>query len=282
MIVQIGGKRLSDTNWTSNLRLSEYFEDGKYPRKVLAVGVIVLLLLELGIFIGVYNQSGLRSRVTIVDSNGKKLYESPGSALTAYEKMVFENNYGPIRNYNTQVDSELTPFNYRAWILISIGIPIGLILMIFFMSQVWLILLNGGEKERPPTDAGSDKTRLNAFLSVSRNFSVLHVGFIIVVSMLILWLIPSFLSDAAKSCFNAVREYPWFFIGASLFFGGLLVWVIYLRYKLSKQMLVNQFEIEKYRIKKQLLIQNPAAPHLLIASRDEDEPRAQFSRTGES
>ncbi|MGA2403732.1 MAG: hypothetical protein ABSG91_18830, partial [Syntrophobacteraceae bacterium] len=58
------------------------------------------------------------------------------------------------------------------------------------------------------------------------------------------------------------------------------VWGIYLRYRLSKQMLDNQMEIEKHRINKQILNQNPV-PHLLTARADADETPAQFVQPGE-
>ncbi|MGA2404497.1 MAG: hypothetical protein ABSG91_22800, partial [Syntrophobacteraceae bacterium] len=207
-----------------SLSLSQFFEDAKYPKLVLADRAILLLLLQLGIFVAVYNQSGLKSRVCILDSGGRKIYESPGAALSAYEKMLFENNFGSLRDYHTQIESELVPFNYRAWILLAVGMPLGLILMLFFMAQVWLILLNGSPKEGPAEETELSKTRFSTFLSVSKNSSILRVGFIIVMSMLILWLIPSILSDMAKSLFGALKEYPWFFMGVSTFVGGLLVW----------------------------------------------------------
>jgi len=119
-----------------SLSLSELFEDGKYPKLILAVGAILLLLLQLGIFLAVYNQSGLKSRVSILDSSGAKIYESPGPALSSYEKMVFENNFGSLRDYTTRLESDVAPFNYRAWILLAVGMPLGLILMLFFMAQV--------------------------------------------------------------------------------------------------------------------------------------------------
>ena len=263
-----------------SLSLSGFFEDAKYPKLVLAVGAILLLLLELGIFAALYNQAGLKSRVSIVDSIGRKVYESPGGALSAYEKMVFENNFGPLRDYTTQIESETVPFNFRAWILLAVGIPLGLILMLFFMAQVWLILLNGSPDEGPPEQIETGKTHFTTFLSVSRNFSALGVGFMIVVSMLILWLIPSILGDMGKSLFSVVKEYPWFFMGVSGFVGGLLVWVIYLRYRLSKQMLANQIEIEKYRIEKQMLGQN-TVPRLLAARSDADETRPRLLQPGE-
>jgi len=264
-----------------SLSLSELFEDGKYPKLVLAIGAISLLLLELGILVAVYSQSGLKSRVSVLDSSGTKIYESSGPALSAYEKMTFENNFGSLRYYTTQIDSQTVPFNYRAWILLAVGMPIGLILMLFFMTQVWLILLNGSPKEETPEQKESSKAGFNTFLSVSRNFSIVGVGFTIVTSMLVLWLIPSILSDLAKSFFGAVKDYPWFFIGVSVFVGGLLVWVIYLRYRLSRQMLQNQIEIEKYRMQMQLKLDQNPVPHLLPARADSDETRTQHLQSGD-
>jgi len=262
-----------------SLSLSGFFEDSKYPRRILAIGAIVLLLLQLGIFIAFCNQSGLKSRVCVFDSAGRKIYESTGPTLSSYEKMVFESNFGPLGNYITQLQSEMAPFNYRAWILLAVGIPLGLILMLFFMAQVWLILLNGNPKEEAPDESELAKTRFTSLLSFSKNFSTLGIGFVIAVSMLILWLIPSFIGDVAKLLLNAVKDYPWFFLGAFAFIGGLLVWIIYLKYKLSKTMLENRMEIEKYRLKAQLL-DNGSVPQLLIAPTDADENRP-LSQSGE-
>jgi hypothetical protein len=264
-----------------SLSLSGLFEDAKYPKRVLAVGAILLLVLQVVIFAAVYNQAGLKARVCVLDPDGRKIFESTGPALSSYEKMIFENNFGPVRNYTTQLESDMVPFNFRAWILLSVGIPLGLILMLFFMAQVWLILLNGSPKEETSEEKELGKTRFTAFLSFSRNSSVLGVGFIIVISMLILWLIPSILGDLAASFLSAVKEYPFFFMGAAIFVGGLLVWVIYLRYKLSRQMLSNQMEIEKYRIQKRMLEQSPA-PQLLTAPADPEEAGTQrFQQPGE-
>ncbi|MCE5335801.1 MAG: hypothetical protein LLG06_14560 [Desulfobacteraceae bacterium] len=263
-----------------SLCLSELFEGSKYPRMILTVSAVLLLLLEAGIFFAAASQSGLKSRLVIADSNGTKLYESSGTALSSYEKMVFESNFGPIRNYATRVETELVPFPYRTWILLAIGIPLGLILLMFFLVRVWMILLNGRDKDSLQTGSEPEKTRMGSFLSASRNVSILHVGFAIVALMLVLWLIPSFLGDVFKAGFDTLKEYPWFFVGLAVFAGGLLCWVIYLRYRLSRQMLCNQLEIEKYRIQRELLAHN-GTPHQLASpemrTADFEEPGARDS-----
>ncbi len=263
-----------------NLSLSEFFEDGKYTRRILAVGAVLLLVMELGILLAIYNQSGLKTRVCITDPSGRLVYESPGPTITSYEKMVFENNFGPLKNYTTQLKSQYQQFNYREWILLAVGLPLGFMLMLFFMAQVWILLLKGNPKDEPRNEPDLNKSGLGGFLSISKNFSVLGVGFVIVLAMLILWLIPSILGDMASSLFRAIRQYPLFFTGVAGFAGALLVWVIYLRYRLSKQMLENQVRIEKFRIEK-LMIEQNSVPRLLSAHTDADDARTQFLQSGE-
>lgn len=263
-----------------SLSLAEFFEDSKYPRVVLAIGAVFLLVLELVIFVAVYNQSGLKSRVYVTDAGGRKIFESMGQALDPYEKWQFEKDYGPLVNYTTQIESEVTPFNYRVWVMLAVGMPLGLILILFFMAQVWLLLLKGSPGAEAAEETGLNESRFSTFMSVSKSFSILGIGFIIVVSILILWLIPSILGDIAKSFLSSIKNYPWFFMGVALFAGGLLVWVIYLRYRLSKQMLSNQMEIEKYRIRTQLLEQNHV-PQLLSAPADIEKTQTLSSQPGE-
>jgi hypothetical protein len=266
-----------------NLQLSEIFEGTKYPKLVLAISVLLLLVLELTVYIAASSQSGLRSRIVIADVNGTKVYESTGTALTAYEKMVFESNFGSLRNYSTHVESETVPFPYRSWILLSIGIPLGLILLLYFLVRVWLILLNGDHGEKPADISSTQgKAGFQSFLSASRHISILHVGFVIVLAVLSLWLIPSFLGEVVGSCFAAVREYQIFFLGFSVFAGAFLTWIVYLRYKLSKRMLDNQMEIEKYRIQTNLLGQNPDLNRLEHIAGEADKHPVQLLETRDS
>lgn len=266
-----------------NLPLSEIFEGTKYPKLVLAVAVLMLLVLELTIYIAASGQSGPRSRVVISDVNGTKVYETSGTALTAYEKMVFESNFGSLANYKMHLESEIVPFPYRSWVLLAIGIPMGLILLLFFLVRVWLILLNGDHEDSTDNSASAQgKAGIESFFGASRRISVLHVGFILVLALLGLWLIPSFLGDVIGSCFAAVREYPLFFLGFSVFAAAFLSWIVYLRYKLSKRMLDNQMELEKYRIQTHLLAQNPDLHRIEHIGGEADKHPAQLSETRDS
>ncbi|RLB05100.1 MAG: hypothetical protein DRG59_09450, partial [Deltaproteobacteria bacterium] len=66
-------------------------------------------------------------------------------------------------------------------------------------------------------------------------------------------MVPNFLGEFARLSVNTIKEFKWFFLGVSVFLAGLVCWVIYLRYKLSKQAIENEKDIEKYRLEMKLL-----------------------------
>jgi hypothetical protein len=95
-----------------------------------------------------------------------------------------------------------------------------------------------------------------------RNISIFHIGFLTILAVLILWMVPNFVQDFAKLSMTAIQEFRWFFAGTAVFLALLVVWIVYLRYKLSKQMIENQFNIEKFRVETQLLLESKS-PQLL-------------------
>jgi hypothetical protein len=259
---------------SQKVRLLDVFEGKRYHKVVLVVSVAAFLVLELLIYLGAASQAGTKSRVIVVDSEGNKVFQTEGSALSSYEKLVFENNHGPISNYRMQLQTETLLFPFRAWLSAAVGIPVGLILLVSFLVKVYLALLYGDEQEHPlPSEDGTGKrNRLGTLYHSFNRFSVFHLGFLVLMSVLMFWIVPNFLQDFATVSWAAIREYKWFFLGASVFLALIITWVIYLRYRLSKQMLENQFNIEKYRLKTQLLAQSDPAPLLPSPVKDAEEP----------
>ena len=132
---------------SQKLRLQDLFEGTRYQKIVLTISVVAFLILELLIYMASASQAGQKSRVIVLDTNGTKVYETVGTALTSYEKMVFENNFGPLANYQVRLESEAAPFPFRAWVSAAVGIPVGLILLVSFLVRVYLSLLYGEEQE---------------------------------------------------------------------------------------------------------------------------------------
>lgn len=253
------------------IRLMDVLEGNRYQRVVLIVSVVVFFTLELLIYLAAAADSGQKSRIVITDANGSKIYETLGNSLTSYQKATFESNYGPLSNYQTHLQTETRPFPFRAWVSAAVGIPVGMVLLVAFLVRVYLSLLYGDEKEspKPLEEPITAKTRFGSLTRLVQGVSIFHVGFLVVFAVLLLWMIPNFVGDFGKMLLTVARENRWFVMGAACFVAAMIAWVIYLRYRLSRQMLDNQLNFEKFRLEKQLLLQQGESTPLLPASNNE-------------
>jgi hypothetical protein len=247
-------------------RLLDLFEGRRNQKTILTISVLIVLVLEVLIYLAAASQSGQKSRVLVLDDTGAKVYETPGTALTSYEKLAFENTFGPLKNYRIQVQTESLPFPFRAWSSAAVGIPMGLILLVAFLVRCYLSLVYGDESDSDQASkAEAVYGRFGSVVNLFRGVSIFHIGFLIVIAVLLFWIVPNFLGDFARVSVNIVREFKWFFVGAAAFLAIILLWIIYLRYKISREMLKNQTDLEKYRLEIQLL-EHKKEQHLLPGS----------------
>ena len=250
---------------SKKVRLLDVFEGNRHQKVVLVISVCAFLLLETLIYLAAASQAGHKSRIVVTDVNGNKVYETAGTSLTSYEKLVFENNFGPLRDYRMHLQTESNPFPFRAWVSAAVGIPMTLVLLLAFVVRIYLALLYGEEKDKEDEAAASrdGEKGIRTLLHSFQGITVFHIGFFVVISVLLFWIVPNFLQDSAKVAIAAVREYKWFFLGTAIFLGLVIMWIIYLRYRLSRQMLENQFHIEKFRLERQLLTHDGGSPPML-------------------
>jgi hypothetical protein len=235
-------------------RLQEILDNRPQQRGVLVAAIALLLVLEVMIYIAAAGKAGRSSILVIRDRTGSVIYEATGNTLTGYEKVLFEETHGPLSNYQIQVQSESHPFPTRMWLSAAAGIPIGLILLVAFLVRVFLDLFDGEAKEsRTQGKSQNQGGRLRSPSFVTNGLSIFHLGSIILSGAILIWLVPDFLLNVARIGVAAVQEFKWLLPGLCIFLALFIIWVVYLRYRLSKQMMENQFNLDKYRLESQLL-----------------------------
>jgi len=251
--------------------------DKLQQRITLVASVAVLLLLEVLIYLVAASQAGDSTRLIVSDAQGRVVYEAPGNALTRYEKMLFEETHGPLANYQIHVQRESRPFPTRIWLAAAVGIPIGLILLLAFLIRVYLALIYGESSTGDSREEEGSRTgRLSSLQLSLQRFSIFHLGALLVAGAVLFWLVPDFLVNAGKVVLAMMKEFPWLLPALAIFFALLVVWVIYLRYRLSQQMLKNQFDLEKYRLDRELLEHKDSlllTDHCETAAAEADEGR---------
>ena len=248
---------------TQKLKLSDIFEDKESHKSILKIAIVMLLSLEAIIYFVAAAHSGTDSWVDIYNTKNQKIFETKGKVLTSYEKLVFEKTYGPLSNYRVRVEARTTPFPFRAWLAVAVGVPIGFMLLLTYLVRAYLSFVGGVEEEHR-NDAASleDKSGRFGRWFGWRRLSLFHFGFFILVCVLALWLVPDFVAGVTREAVSLIVKYKWFFLGVFVFFAFLLTWIIYLKYKMSERMMDRQMDLEKFRVEKQLLLEQEARPAL--------------------
>ena len=129
------------------LRLSDIFEDKESHKTILKIGIVMLLSMEMIIYLVANSHSGTEPWVNIYDSKGQRIYETEGNVLTTYEKLVFQETYGPLKNYQVRIETRSTPFPFRAWLAVAVGVPIGFMLLLTYLVRAYLSFVEGEQEE---------------------------------------------------------------------------------------------------------------------------------------
>ncbi|MEJ2731448.1 MAG: hypothetical protein P8185_23555 [Deltaproteobacteria bacterium] len=238
------------------LKLSDIFDDKESHKTILKIGIVMVLSIELIIYLVANFRSGTHSYLEIFDSKGNKVYETKGNVLTTYEKLIFQNTYGPLSNYRIRVVNRNIPFPFRAWLAVAVGVPIGFMLLLTYLVRAYLSFVAGGEEQNTNDleSLNEDGGRFRHLFSW-RRLSLFHFGFFVLVCVLTIWLVPNYVAEIARGAISLIVKYKWFFSGVFVFLASLLVWIIYLKYKISERMMDRRMDLEKFKVEKQLLLE---------------------------
>lgn len=247
-------------------RLLDLYEDKRNQRIILQTALVLFMLMQLVIYFVAANRSGEQSFVSVTDAKGNQVYETRGTGLTNFEKLAFLNTFGPLDNYNVNIKTKTVPFPFRAWLSAAVGIPIGLVLLVAFIIKAYFSLLYGEEEPESQKEQSDDIPESNLFGSLFhaiQRISIFHIGFLVTIGVLTIWLVPNFISGAAHFGLSTIRQYKWFFAAFLGVFTGVVCWIIYLRYRLSAKMIEKQLDLDKFRIEMQLESSSRSMPQLV-------------------
>jgi hypothetical protein len=269
---------------TQKIQFSDLFEDKEVHRTILKAGLWFLLMLELVIFLWAAFHSGIKSTVAVYDANNNKIYETQGAVMTTYERRIFESSYGPLSNYRIKVESRSVPFPFRAWLAVAVGAPIGVVLLLNYLVRAYLTFLGGEEPEKGSQSESQDGPLggqgFHPWFAL-RRLSIFSLGLLVVVCLALIWLVPDFMAEVAREALAFVLQFKWFFLGVSVFLASLVVWIIYLRYKIQAKMMEHQVDLEKFRLEKQLLLESNQRISLLGAPAASQETHPRTGHSGQ-
>jgi hypothetical protein len=244
---------------------------------VIAVG---LFLIELEIFVLAAMKSGRQSVIQVMTPAGDVIYESDGRNLSQFDKYYFEQNFGPVEQYQLRLHTRSIPFPFRAWFVAAFGLPVGGILLFAFVVKAYLTIFYGdklahsGEALNPAPEA----SMLERFLVRVSRYNIFIIGFLVLMGIMAYWVVPNFIVYISQLGIDTLVRYKWFFLAAAAISLGLLIWVIYLRYLLARQSIASRTELEKHRLELEYRqdragaerLEHREAPSRLVAWRPSD------------
>lgn len=214
---------------------------------VIAVG---LLLLEVEIFAMAAMKSGRETVLNIMDAHDQVVFTVKGNRLDNHTKADFERTFGPLTNYQVRVATRERPFPFRAWFAAAVGLPVSAVLLFGFFVKAWESLFIKDERTGPQeTEPGNAPTgRLDRLLARISRLNIFIIGAAVLALALGLWAGPYLIAELGRISVATIARYKWIFLGAVLVFLGLVVWIIYLRYRLAAKSIEMQADVEKFRL----------------------------------
>ncbi len=235
---------MSEKGWSAFIK--EY-------KVVLLIVIVGFFLIELQILVMASMKSGRQSWLKVMDDGGQIIYEVKGSTLTNFNKYYFENTFGALDKYQVKLYTKELPFPFRAWLSASVGIPVGLILMLAFVLKATKSLLNGKDEDLDVFDGKEENPqgRARKLLFSASRLNIFIIGFLLISAVLLYWIIPNMLTFLAKAGIETFEHYKYFFMAIIGVLFLLFAWFMYMRYQLARKSMDAQTEIRKFELQLQ-------------------------------
>lgn len=213
---------------------------------VIAVG---LFLIELEIFILAAMKSGKQSVIQVSNAAGDVIYEADGNNLSQFDRYYFEQNFGPLDQYELRLVTRRVPFPFRAWFVAAFGLPVGGILLFAFVARVYLTTFYPDQVAAAAAPINMESaTRIERLLIRISRYNIFIIGFLLLVGILAYWVVPNLIVSLGRLSVETLVRYKWFFLSALAVALALLCWVVYLRFLLARKSIESQTELEKHRL----------------------------------
>ncbi|MFO8083520.1 MAG: hypothetical protein R6U27_04275 [Desulfobacterales bacterium] len=225
---------------------------------------VALFLLEIQIFAVAAMKSGRKSLMQVLDQRGNVIHETDGNNLSDFNKYYFEKTFGPLDQYQVRLETKEYPFPFRAWFVAAVGIPVGIVMLFAFVVKAYISLFFGDKKNSYASDGyrQSSESRLEMILSRIGRFNIFTIGFLIFLAVFAYWVIPNLITFLGKTGIETLTQYKLFFIISAFIFLAIVVWMVYLRYRLALKTIESRTEIEKERLQLELADRSASAAQI--------------------
>ena len=215
--------------------------------------ILIFAVVEFGILMICVVSAANQTLVRVFDADSTMVYEDiySANALTEFKQVSGIQNFKDEGFVVTRVLVDNT-FPTRAWIALSICVPLGLILFVVFVVRVYEDLFHLRKKQPEPgteinREFGFEETRFEKLFSTLGRLNIYALGATVIVSAFLYWMVPDLLVYLGKISFQTISELKWVLLCLVLLGGAYFICKIYLAYKTKMNIIHQQAEIQKNR-----------------------------------
>lgn len=264
----------------------------KYDGQNLMIILAALGLIELGILITCYLTSTQQDIVKIMNANNEVVYEDAYNLnnISQFKKIAGIHNFKKEGFVVIHKNVE-GKFPTRAWIALSVCVPLMLILFVVFVVKVltdvfhWKIT---DEKEvEKDQSAGFEETKFEKIFSTLGRLNIYSLVGTVILAAFFLWMVPDLIIHLGKISYQTVSELKWVILCVVIFTGVILIVRAYFSYKTKIEVLKQQADIQKHRdqlvigskMDNMLLDEKPSGPTQHLPPVDVDPVENNFADT---
>ncbi len=143
-------------------------------------------------------------------------------------------------------------FPTRAWIALSICIPMVLVMFFVFIVKVFNEIFQSKPSENEKNGKESktsdfDSNRFEKLFSTLEKLNTYSLGFAVIMLVFLYWVIPDLLIYVSKVSYQTVAELKWVILGLVVFAGAFIILKVVLSHKTKTEIIKQQADIQKHR-----------------------------------
>jgi hypothetical protein len=215
--------------------------------------IFMFVVLELGILMVCVGYSGNHHILKIYNPDNELIYQDvyDESHINEFKRVAGIEDFQKQGYVLTRTAVE-NPFPTRAWISLSIAVPLVLMLFVVFIIRVFSDVFLPqkevrAEKPKNKVYADFEETKFEKLFAALSRLNIYALGVVVLFAVFFLWMIPDLVQYIGALGYQTIVEFKWVFLGIILFGGAYLMLRTWLSYKTRTDIIRQQAEIQKNR-----------------------------------
>lgn len=232
--------------------------------------IFTFAAIELGILVICAGYSGNQHILKIYNPESELIYEDvyDESHINEFKAISGISNFRE-EGYVLAREAVDNKFPTRAWIALSISVPLVLVLFVAFIVKVFTDVFHAKKESKKEGGkhtlyADFEETKFEKVFSTLGRLNIYSLGATVILMAFLFWVVPDVLQYLGAASLHTISEFKWIFLGAIAFAAAFIVFKAWLSYKTKNEIIRQQAEIQKHRDR--LVIEAKADQKLLGAN----------------